>query len=154
MSLYVSLPPELVHRAREHVASGSYGSTREVVHAAWDIILSVQARIQPCVNELRFINRLHFPAQFRFKATSRNISSCHEKRWEATVGMTQTVDTRPPPCLKKGYVTVLAIRVAASDSTTEPSRSGVRYLHACPGPSWSWISETSRTLTIRCTSGH
>ena len=34
MSLNVSLPPELEHRVREHVASGLYGSASEVVREA------------------------------------------------------------------------------------------------------------------------
>lgn len=34
MSLKVSLPPELEHRVREHVASGLYGSASEVVREA------------------------------------------------------------------------------------------------------------------------
>ncbi len=34
MSLNVSLPPELEHRVREHVASGLYGSASEVIREA------------------------------------------------------------------------------------------------------------------------
>ena len=34
MSLNVSLPPEIEHRVREHVASGLYGSASEVIREA------------------------------------------------------------------------------------------------------------------------
>ena len=34
MSLNVSLPPELEHRVRKHVASGLYGSASEVIREA------------------------------------------------------------------------------------------------------------------------
>lgn len=43
MSLNVSLPPELEHRVREHVASGLYGSASEVIREALRLFEAYQA---------------------------------------------------------------------------------------------------------------
>lgn len=47
MSLNVSLPPELEHRVREHVASGLYGSASEVIREALRLFEAYQtARVE------------------------------------------------------------------------------------------------------------
>ena len=43
MSLNVSLPAELEHRVREHVASGLYGSASEVIREALRLFEAYQA---------------------------------------------------------------------------------------------------------------
>lgn len=43
MSLNVSLPAELEHRVREHVASGMYGSASEVIREALRLFEAYQA---------------------------------------------------------------------------------------------------------------